>query len=72
MDVMYDFGDALVQKKLVEIAENAKEIDEEKGAEFLTFIVASKKLSSKEITANLVEILMAAVDTVSNNYDMGN
>ncbi|XP_031563666.1 sterol 26-hydroxylase, mitochondrial-like [Actinia tenebrosa] len=66
MDVMYDFGDALVQEKMIEIAENAREIDEDKGAEFLTFIVASKKLSSKEITANLVEILMAAVDTTSN------
>jgi hypothetical protein len=65
MDVLYNFGGALVEEKLVEIAEKAKEIDEDAGAEFLTFLVASKKISLKEITGNLVDILMAAVDTVS-------
>ncbi|XP_048576536.1 sterol 26-hydroxylase, mitochondrial [Nematostella vectensis] len=66
MDTLYDFTDKCVEEKLKEINERNVDADENSEAEFLTFLVASKSLSLSEITSNLVEILMAAVDTTSN------
>jgi len=66
MDVMYNFGDKCIEKKMEEIREKLKngDIRDEDAAEFLTFLISRGDISSKEITANLVEILMAAVETV--------
>lgn len=69
MDVMYDFGNSCIENKLSEIRrrlENGEEQDED-AAEFLSFLISRDDISSTEITANLVEILMAAVETVWNN-----
>ena len=66
MDVMYNFGDKCIEKKMEEIREKLKngDIRDEDAAEFLTFLISRGDISSKEITAHLVEILMAAVETV--------
>ena len=66
MDVMYNFGDKCIEKKMEEIREKLEngDIRDEDAAEFLTFLISRDDISSKEITANLVEILMAAVETV--------
>ena len=66
MDVMYNFGDKCIEKKMEEIREKLEngDIRDEDAAEFLTFLISRGDISSKEITANLVEILMAAVETV--------
>jgi len=66
MDVMYNFGDKCIEKKMEEIREKLENgnIRDEDAAEFLTFLISRDDISSKEITANLVEILMAAVETV--------
>ena len=66
MDVMYNFGDLCIENRLNEIREQLEngEFNDEDAAEFLTFLISRDDISSKEITANLVEILMAAVETV--------
>ena len=67
MDVLYNFGDKCVQSKLEEIQRRAKQGEDvlhEDSSEFLTFLVARDDIESKEITASLVEILMAAIETV--------
>jgi len=66
MDIMYNFGDMCIEKKLNEIRDKLKngDFNDEDSAEFLTFLISRDDISSKEISANLVEILMAAVETV--------
>ena len=66
MDVMYNFGDMCIEKKLNEIRDKLEngDFNDEDSAEFLTFLISRDDISSKEISANLVEILMAAVETV--------
>lgn len=66
MDVMYNFGDKCIENRLKEIREKLEsgELQDEDTAEFLTFLISRDDISSTEITANLVEILMAAVETV--------
>lgn len=66
MDVLYNFGDMCIEKRLNEIREKLEngDLNDEDAAEFLTFLISRDDISSKEISANLVEILMAAVETV--------
>lgn len=66
MDVMYNFGDTCIEKKMEEIRDKLenRDIQDEDAAEFLTFLISRDDINSKEISANLVEILMAAVETV--------
>ena len=66
MDIMYNFGDMCIEKRLHEIRDKlgSGDFNEEDSAEFLTFLISRDDISSKEISANLVEILMAAVETV--------
>ncbi|XP_078365225.1 cytochrome P450 10-like [Oculina patagonica] len=68
MDVLYDFGDKCIENRLNEIREKLEngDFNDEDAAEFLTFLISRDDISSSEITANLVEILMAAVETTSN------
>ena len=67
MDVMYDFGNSCIENRLSEIRKRLEngEAQDEDAAEFLTFLIGRDDINSTEITANLVEILMAAVETVS-------
>ena len=69
MDVMYNFADRCIERRLEEIREKLEmgNIRDEDAAEFLTFLISRDDINSKEITANLVEILMAAVETVRYN-----
>lgn len=71
MDVMYNFGDMCIEKRLNEIRDKLGNGDynDEDAAEFLTFLISRDDISSKEVSANLVEILMAAVETVGIRYD---
>lgn len=68
MDAMYNFADRCIERRLEEIREKLEmgNIRDEDAAEFLTFLISRDDINSKEITANLVEILMAAVETTSN------
>ena len=70
MDIMYNFGDMCIEKRLNEIQGKLGngDLNDEDAAEFLTFLISRDDISSKEISANLVEILMAAVETVGIRY----
>ena len=70
MDIMYNFGDMCIEKRLNEIRDKlgSGDLNDEDAAEFLTFLISRDDISSKEISANLVEILMAAVETVGIRY----
>ena len=70
MDIMYNFGDMCIEKRLNEIQDKLGngDLNDEDAAEFLTFLISRNDISSKEISANLVEILMAAVETVGIRY----
>ena len=69
MDVVYNFGDMCINKKMSEIQGKLEsgDIQDEDAAEFLTFLISRDDINFKEITANLVELLMAAVETVWYN-----
>lgn len=69
MDVLYNFGDMCINKKMSEIQGKLEsgDIQNEDAAEFLTFLISRDDMNFKEITANLVEFLMAAVETVWYN-----
>lgn len=69
MDVLYNFGDMCINKKMSEIQGKLEsgDIQDEDAAEFLTFLISRDDMNFKEITANLVEFLMAAVETVWYN-----
>ena len=66
MDVMYNFGDLCIENRLNEIREQLEngDLNDEDAAEFLTFLISRDDISSSEISANLVEMLMPAVETV--------
>ena len=66
MDVMYNFGDMCIEKKFNEIRDKLGngDFNDEDAADFLPFLISRDDISSKEISANLVEILIAAVETV--------
>lgn len=69
MDVLYNFGDMCINQKMSEIQGKLEsgDIQDEDAAEFLTFLISRDDMNFKEITANLVEFLMAAVETVWYN-----
>jgi len=69
MDVMYNFGDMCIEERLNEIRDKLGngDLNDEDAADFLTFLISRDDISSKEISANLVEILIAAVETVGMN-----
>ena len=58
-----------IEKRLNEIRDKVGngDFNDEGAAEFLTFLINRDDISSKEISANLVEILMAAVETVGTS-----
>ena len=67
MDVMHSFADNCIEKKFEEIKEKLEngDVQDEDAAEFLTFLIRRDDITSKEITANLLEVLMAAIETVT-------
>lgn len=69
MDVLYNFGDMCINQKMSEIQGKLEsgDIQDEDAAEFLTFLISRDDINFKEITGNLVEFLMAAVETVWYN-----
>ena len=64
MDFMYGFGETCIQEELKKINKGTAKNNEE-NVDLLTFLLTYEKLDLKEVTANVVEMLLAAVDTVS-------
>lgn len=72
MDVMYNFGDMCIEKRLNEIWDKLGNGDynDEDVVEFLIFLISRDDISFKEISVNLVEILMVVVEMVGIWYDI--
>ena len=66
MDIMHNFGDMCINKKMSEIQGrlDKEDIQDEDAAEFLTFLISREDISFKEITSNLIELLFPAIETV--------
>ena len=66
MDIIHNFGDMCINKKMSEIQErlDKEDIQDEDAAEFLTFLISREDISFKEITSNLIELLFPAIETV--------
>ena len=66
MDIMHNFGDMCINKKMSKIQGrlDKEDIQDEDAAEFLTFLISREDISFKEITSNLIGLLFPAVETV--------
>ena len=66
MDILHNFGDICINKKMNEIQGrlDKEDIQDEDAAEFLTFLISRQDISLKEITSNLIELLFPAIETV--------
>lgn len=66
MDAMYNFADRSIDKRLDEIREKLEkgDIKDEDAAEFLTSLISRDDINFEEIKVNLLEILMASIETV--------
>ena len=66
MDIIHNFGDMCINKKMREIQGrlDKEDIQDEDAAEFLTFLISREDISFKEITSNLIELLFPAIETV--------
>ena len=66
MDILHNFGEMCINKKMREIQGrlDKEDIQDEDAAEFLTFLISREDISFKEITANLIGLLFPAVETV--------
>ena len=66
MDIMHNFGDMCINKKMREIQGrlDKEDIQDEDAAEFLTFLISREDISFKEIISNLIELLFPAIETV--------
>ena len=66
MDAMYNFADRSIDKRLDEIREKLEkgDIGDEDAAEFLTSLISRDDINFEEIKVNLLEILMASIETV--------
>ena len=69
LDVVYNFGDTCIKKKMSEIQERLDkgDIGEDDTAEFLTFLISREDITFKEMTANLIELLFPAIETVCSD-----
>ncbi|XP_074618065.1 cytochrome P450 10-like [Acropora palmata] len=67
MDIIHNFGDMCINKKMREIQGrlDKEDIQDEDAAEFLTFLISREDISFKEITSNLIELLFPAIETTS-------
>ena len=66
LDILHNFGDMCIKKKMSEIQARLDkgDIRDEDAAEFLTFLISREDISFKEITSNLIELLFPAIETV--------
>lgn len=66
LDILYNFGDMCIKKKMSEIQGRLDkgDIQDEDAAELLTFLINREDISFKEITSNLIELLFPAIETV--------
>lgn len=67
-DKIFDYGGQVINQKIQEINERAKDnkqIDGTQEVEFLTYILNTNRLSLVEINANMMDLFIAGVDTVS-------
>ncbi|XP_074616092.1 cytochrome P450 27C1-like isoform X2 [Acropora palmata] len=67
LDILHNFGDMCIKKKMSEIQARLDkgDIREEDAAKFLTFLISREDISFKEITSNLIELLFPAIETTS-------
>ena len=66
LDILHNFGDMCIKRKMSEIQGRLDEGDirEEDAAKFLTFLISREDINFKEITSNLIELLFPAIETV--------
>lgn len=60
-------AEELVNKKIEEIQENVH-LDKDVEGAYLTHLLLSEQMNITEILGSITELLLAGVDTVSNNY----
>ncbi|XP_071503661.1 cytochrome P450 27C1-like [Diadema antillarum] len=65
-DYMFNFARKCVDKRLTELASMASKGETVEDSGILTHLLASQKLSMKEVYSNACELLLAGVDTTSN------
>ncbi|EDV24783.1 uncharacterized protein TRIADDRAFT_56947 [Trichoplax adhaerens] len=66
-DRIFNYGSQVINQKLQEINNKAKEnkdVQDSEETEFLAYILNTKKLSLNEINANMMDLFIAGVDTV--------
>ncbi|XP_048342883.1 sterol 26-hydroxylase, mitochondrial-like [Sphaerodactylus townsendi] len=63
-DTIFDFGKKLIDQKLVVLEKCLDEGKEVSG--YLTFLLSTGKLSHKEVSGSIAELLLAGIDTTSN------
>ena len=66
MDAMYNFADRSLEERLDKLRGKLEkgDIGDEDAAEFLTFLISRDDINFEEIKINLLEILMASIETV--------
>jgi cytochrome P450 len=70
LDYMWSFTGELVKEKMLEIEEKTAavgntDIHAELGDDFITYMILSRRMGAEEIAVNAIDMLGAAVDTVS-------
>ncbi|KAI1884890.1 hypothetical protein AGOR_G00214530 [Albula goreensis] len=62
---IFSFARTLIDKKM-EALQRCVDLGQEVEGEYLTYLISSKKLSSKDVYGSIAELLLAGVDTTSN------
>ncbi|KAG9349153.1 hypothetical protein JZ751_029476 [Albula glossodonta] len=62
---IFTFARTLIDKKM-EALQRCVDLGQEVEGEYLTYLISSKKLSSKDVYGSITELLLAGVDTTSN------